>query len=267
MSGITSGIGLISGLPTAELIDSLIAAQSGPKDLLTNRLAELQSQRSGLMELSARLVALKGSTTRFADATFFNQFAAGSSDESVLTATASAGALPGVIDLVVKSLVTSHQLVSGGFPDADSTPIGVGQITIEIGAGKLHRPTLLGDLNGGAGVRRGRLEITDRAGNTAEIDLRGAVDLDEVLDLINTAGEINVQARVAGNHLVLEDLTGETGLLRVMDLDGGHVAMDLGINRSVAADTLVGADIIYLADATLLSSLNDSNGVRHNLQG
>jgi flagellar capping protein FliD len=53
MTGITSGVGLVSGLPTAELIDSIIAGASRPRDLLSERLTSLQSQRSGLLELNA----------------------------------------------------------------------------------------------------------------------------------------------------------------------------------------------------------------------
>jgi flagellar hook-associated protein 2 len=262
MTGITSGVGLVSGLPTAELIDSIIAGASRPRDLLSERLTSLQSQRSGLLELNARLLALKGTAASFSDVGFFNQFAAQSSNEDVLTATTTDRALPGVVDLTVKSLVTSHQLISGGFADADATPVGTGELTIEFAEGRVNRPTRLGDLNGGAGVRRGTIRITDRAGASADIDLTAVVDVAEVVDLINSNSAINVAARVSGNGLVIEDLTGEAGQLQVADLNGGFAAADLGIRQSVAADRIDGTDLVRLDEGTLLSALNDGNGIR-----
>jgi len=262
MSGITSGVGLISGLPTAQLIDSLIAQASRPKDLLTTRLTTLQAQRSSLLELNARLLSLKSTVTSFSKADFFNQFAANSSNDKVLTAKASSGALPGVIDLTVKSLVTSHQLISGGFADANATPVGAGEINIEFGAARVNQPTRLGDLNGGDGVRRGKIRITDRAGNAADINLASAVDVAEVVDLINANGVAAVRARVSGNHLVIEDTSGGTGQLAVTDLNNGFAALDLGIRQSVAAARIDGTDIVRLDDRALLSALNDGNGIR-----
>jgi flagellar hook-associated protein 2 len=262
MTGITSGVGLVSGLPTAELIDSIIAGASRPRDLLSERLTSLQSQRSGLLELNARLLALKGTAASFSDVGFFNQFAAQSSNEDVLTATTTDRALPGVVDLTVKSLVTSHQLISGGFADADATPVGTGELTIEFAEGRVNRPTRLGDLNGGAGVRRGTIRITDRAGASADIDLTAVVDVAEVVDLINSNSAINVAARVSGNGLVIEDLTGEAGQLQVADLNGGFAAARLGNSPIGRRRPDRRTDLVRLDEGTLLSALNDGNGIR-----
>ena len=267
MSGITSGVGLASGLPTAELIDALMAAAERPKTLLENRVTELQTQQSAILDLNARILSIVSSISQFGKSSFFNQFSANSSNESILTAIASESASPGVINMTVKSLVTSHQLISSGFPDADSTPVGAGLLTVEMGNGNIVNPTSLGDLNGGAGVRRGIISITDGDGNSAEIDLTAALDVQEVLEQINTAGEINVHASVSGNHIVLQDLSGGTGKLVVHDLNGGFAAQDLGISGAGSEGTLEGQDIIYLDDSTLLSTLNDGNGIRRNSYG
>ncbi len=262
MSTITSGVGLASGLPTAELIDSIMAAAEAPRTLLVSRVSTLQTQQSALLDLNARVVALMNSISRLDDSDFFNRFSATSSDDSVLTATASSFARPGAINLTVKSLVTSHQLVSSGFPDSNKSPVGSGTMVIEIGKGKLNNPTALGDLNGGAGVRRGTIEITDKAGRSGKIDLTAVVDVEEVLQLINTSADIDVKAYVEGGHIVLEDTSGGTGDLKVVDTGNGSAALDLGILTSTAEDRIVGRDIVYLTDSTLLSSLNDGNGVR-----
>ncbi|NOX59401.1 MAG: flagellar filament capping protein FliD [Planctomycetes bacterium] len=263
MSGISSGIGLASGLPTQQIIDSLLASQARPRRILTERLAQVQAQRTAFIELNARLVGLQSSVSGIKNPTFFNQFLANSSNEDVLTAIASVGASPGVVELTVKSLVTAQQMISGGFADADSTPVGAGEITIEIGAGMLSKPTKLGDLNGGAGVRRGIIEITDGAGNSAEINLTATLDIDDVLREINTEGAINVQARVDGNRIILEDRSGGTGDLRVVDLNDGFAVTDLGLDQPTTGGVITGSDIRFLADTTRLSLLNDGNGIRN----
>ncbi len=263
MSSISSGIGLASGLPTNQIIESLLATQARPRELLTQQLSEIQAQRTAFLELNARLIGLQSSVSGINNPTFFNQFQANSSNEDVLTAIASPGASPGVVDLTVKSLVTSHQMISGGFANPDQTPVGAGELVIEIGEGKLSKPTKLGDLNGGEGVRRGVIEITDAAGNTAEIDLTAIVTIDDILDEINTASEIGVEARVDGNRIVLEDQSGGTGALRIIDLNDGFASVDLGLDGPITGSVLTGSDIHYLADTTQLNVLNDGNGVRH----
>ncbi len=263
MGSISSGIGLASGLPTSEIIESLLASQARPRELLTRQLTEVQAQRTAFLELNARLLGLQSSVSGINNPTFFNQFQANSSDEDVLTATASAGASPGVVDLIVKSLVTSHQMVSGGFADPNKTPVGAGELVIEIGEGKLSRPTKLGDLNGGEGVRRGIIEITDGAGNSAEIDLTATVTVNDVLSEINTEGEIAVEARVEGNRIILEDQSGGTSALRVIDLNDGFTSVDLGLDGPVTGGVLSGSNIQFLSDKTQLKVLNDGNGVRH----
>ena len=166
-------------------------------------------------------------------------------------------------------------MVSRGFADADRTPIGLGTITIEGAAGRVNRPTELDALNGGGGVRRGIIRITDRSGATAEIDLRRALTVADVIDAINANTTISVQARTtgiaangaSGDRIVLEDESGGAGNLIVADVNGGFAAQDLGIAKSIAADHLDGRSLMRLDSSTLLSALNDGNGVALSAEG
>ena len=266
MSSITSGVGLISGLPTSDLIDALIEAQSGSRDILTTRVTNLQAQQTALIELNARLLSMKTTVSSFSKASFFNQFSATSSNENVLTAIAGDSASPGLMNLSVLSLVTNHQIVSNGFSDADSTPVGVGTLTFELGNGRLNPPTMLGDLNGGDGVRRGKISITDKAGVTAEVDLTKAVDVNDVLEAINNA-DVGVTAYVSGDQIVIEDTTGGAGTFSIKDVGTGFTAQDLGIRQTAAGTTITSADLVSLTDGTKLAQLNDGNGVRKNTAG
>ncbi|HUU85842.1 MAG TPA: flagellar filament capping protein FliD [Phycisphaerae bacterium] len=268
MSGISATTGLMSGLPTADIIAQLMAIEARPLNLLQARVGELQAVRTAFADVSARLLSLKNTTLRFNEPAFFRAFQANSSDADVLTAVADKNAVPGSFGFQVHSLVSNHGLIGQGFADADATPVGAGTITLEIGNGRLNRATDLDVLNGGQGIRRGRIEITDRAGNSAEIDLTAVLDVDDVLEAINSQTAINVRARASGDRVILEDFNDTTaaGSLMVRDLATGHAAEDLGIavSVSVAAGevlTIEGADILNLGDSTLLSTLNDGRGV------
>lgn len=263
MSGIVSGVGLISGLPIADLIDQLIQVESGPYRQVVARVEQIKIKRTSYATLNAQLLALKSVISRLDEVSFFRKSKTISSNEAVVSATAAEQAVPGSYTFRVRSLVTSHQLISAGLPDVDHTAIGAGTISFEVGHGKINPPTPLDELNGGAGVRRGRIEIQDRAGHTAQIDLTSALTVEDVLAAINNDSRIDVRATVSGDRLVLTDLSGGSATnLTVQDIAGGATALDLGIRQSVAAETLTGLDIRNVSLNTRLSLLNDGNGVR-----
>ncbi len=59
MSGISSSVGLLSGLPTADIIAQLMAIESRPMRLVQQRVADVQAKRTAFADLSARLMGLK----------------------------------------------------------------------------------------------------------------------------------------------------------------------------------------------------------------
>ena len=59
MAGITSTTGLITGIPIQDTVDKLIAAASQPKDNLTARNTDLQSQQAATSQLSALVSAFQ----------------------------------------------------------------------------------------------------------------------------------------------------------------------------------------------------------------
>lgn len=266
MGVISSGTGLISGLPIQQIVDQLIAIEARPISVLQQRVQQVQAQRTALMDINARLLALKSVATALKRSSLYESVKASSSNPSVVTASAQAGARPGSFTFRVVSLVATHQIISRGFADRDGSGVGSGTVSIEVGNGHLDPATPLDFLNGQEGVRRGIVRITDRTGATADIDLTTAVTVREVLEAINTATQISVTASVQGDAIVLTDTSGGTGTLRVADVTG-HAAEDLGIAGSASGSVLTGSDVMNLADATPLSSLNDGNGVRRNEAG
>ncbi len=262
MSSITSGVGLVSGLPIGELVESLIAAQRGPINILKNRVQTVSASRTAYLQLSAQLLSIRNAVSRLTATATFRATAASSSNETSLLATAGTTTPPGEYTFTVRNLASTHQLISSGFASSDHTPVGNGTITIESAAGRVDQSTPLALLNGGEGVRTGRLRITDKSGAQATVDLVTARTLDDVVRIINSTGDIQVRARVAGDRLEVLDESNGGGSLTIADIGSGRVAADLGIAGTTGAGQINGSRLLYLTDKTLLRHLNDGNGIR-----
>lgn len=263
MAQITSGTGLISGLPTAQIINELMAINQQPVTDLQNQNKALQAKEAAYQSINANLLSLKSAADSFTKDTTFQTTKATSSNPSVLSATTDASATPGTYTFTVKQLVSAQQMVTRGFRDTNSTPVGAGTLTFDRIQSRLDSQTQLNNLNGGQGFSRGSIKITDRSGATATIDLSTAVTLNDVINQINNAQGINVSASVQGGHLVLADHTGQTtSNLKVTDAGSATTAESLGLTGSASGNTLTGSQINNIGDATLLSSLNNGLGVR-----
>ena len=261
MGTISSGIGLISGIDYDSLVEQLIAIEARPRDKLLARISTIDAQRTAYLDISARLTALLTHVATLSRRGSFTASSVNTSDSQVLTATAGENAAPGTYDFVVRSLATTHQVVSRGFASRDAL-LPPGAISIESARARVNAQTRLDELNGYAGVQRGSFILIDGAGSQATVNLGDAVTLADVVARINAAG-INVRAEVRGDGLVLHETTG--GALRVREVDDGHVAADLGFGPGRMFDPggrLEGSPLIYLTSTTPLTALNDGIGVR-----
>lgn len=261
MSAIQSSVGLITGIPIQDTVDQLIAVSSRPRNLLSQRNQGLQSERAAIDRLSSLTLSTKFSLNKLNLARTFTARAASSSNETAVSARVQTGASPvaASYQFTPLKLASSHQLVSSRIDDV--ADLGSGSLSFGYG-GHVDRGVSLDDLNGGEGFDAGKIKITDRAGQTAVIDLRGAQTIDDVIESINEASELDVVASADGDRLVITDNSGETGTLRVREVDGGTTAASLGIAQTAAGDTLTGTDIYRLGEETELASLNDGLGVR-----
>lgn len=264
MGQITSSVGLISGLNTADIIDQLIAVESRPKNVITNRNTVLEAQQGAYQQVNATLLGLRSAATRLATDAAFIETTAASSDETVATVSSGPGAAVGTYGLTVRQLVGSQQTVSRGFANDSTDPVATegGRLTFNRGGARLEVETLLSELNGGEGVRRGFIRVTDRAGDTAVVDLSSAVSIDDVVDTLNRTTGVNVNARIEGGGLRITDATGRSeAALRVQEVGEGHTAEDLGLLAAAAGDTLTGDAVRRLGRDTRTGTLNDGNGI------
>ena len=261
MGSIRSGIGLISGIDTSSLVTQLIALQRAPITRLQQRASGLTAVNTALKALEANLLTLSTSVQDLGNAATFSKFTVTNSDEAQLTAKAADDTQPGIYHFQTIRRASTFQALSKGFANADQQAIGTGTLVIQNG-GQLHQPTRLDALNAGDGIQRGVIRITDRAGNVADVDLRNAFTVDDVLAAINDNPTISVTASTLGGRLILTDSSGGGGSLSVADVGGTTTAADLGIAKSVAGNTLDGDDVFVLDGAFTLDQINDGNGLR-----
>jgi flagellar hook-associated protein 2 len=262
MSGISTGTGLFSGINTHDLIAQLLAVESRPKLLAQRRVVQLQGQQAAYLDLNSRISALKTAASGLRTNRIFQSHAATSTNNDVLTATASTSALPGSYSFIVDRLVTSQQLLSRGFANAASG-LNAGTFSFEPAAARLDRETALSDLNGGAGIERGRIIISDSTGKSATVDLSRAATVNDVLTAIEGAEGIGVSAWVEGGRFMIRSDAGAN--LTIRSAAGSNTAQSLGIHQPTASAPLItGNDVYALGENTALSALNDGNGIFRN---
>lgn len=262
MGRITSSVGLISGLQIEETVTQLMAVAARPRDLLKARTDALKQEQAALDTLGSRLLAFQFAVNKLKAATVYTAREATSSNKDVLQVSLPASGAPPVGTFQVRpvQLASAQQLVSQGF-DSSTTGLGSGAFSFRFG-GFMDRGVSLDELNGGAGVPRGKIRITDRNGDSAVIDLTYARTVDDVIRAVNESLDVAVTASTNGDALVLTDSSGGSGNLSVNEVGGGTTAAGLGLaGVSVAATTATGSDILRLHGGTKLASLNDGLGV------
>jgi flagellar hook-associated protein 2 len=255
-----SSTGLISGLNTKELVEALIKVDQEQVTLLEDRQTTLEDEQEAFESVLTYCSSLMSTLTSLKTGVTFHSKTTQSSDENVLTATANSDAAAGTYTFTVLQEATAEQLVSSGYSNSTSS-IGTGSITIETGNCKLNSSMALSDLLGQDGITKGTISITDCSGKSASIDIRTCVTVDDFLEAINDAN-VDVTASLDGDKIVMTDTTGSTtSKLKI----SGTAAEEMGLAGSYDSTggtvTVTSDDLVYVSESTLLSSLNDGNGV------
>lgn len=262
MAGLQATTGLISGIDIAGVVDQLIAIDSVPRDNLQARQEKLQQQQAALVQLTQMFNTTTYMMKNLAKASVYTSRTVHSSNESVIKATKSGSPAPGNYTFTSVQMAQAQTTVTDGIAD-DSAALGkTGDIKISFGR-DLTSDYSLTSINGGSGFDRGYIRITDASGTRANIDLRTAQSMNDVLDAINDCMDIDVYASLEGDSIVLSDYSGGTGALKVQDVNGGSTAQSLGL-ANVAVDengVIRGKSLFYLGSETDISLLNDGNGI------
>ena len=261
MGRITSNIGLITGTNISGTVDQLLAISARPRDNVVANVVKLRSRQVVLSELTALVVGVQLQGTRIGSASNISTINVSSSKSDVLSAKSTGSPLAGQYTIQSLQTAQSSTQISSSFTSS-TAPLTAGDITIRSG-GFLDESASLDSLRGGAGIERGKIEITNRNGDTRTVDLRFAATIADVAAAINQTDGLKVNAIVDGDRLKLADLTGQsTSNLRVVDSNGGRTAVELGFSNSGAAsDTIFGDSLAFLGEATSLVSLRDGRGL------
>lgn len=253
--------GLISGMDTSSIIEQLVAINRIPIDKLNFNIEKKTVQNETLQLFSTKILDLKLKAFNLTRPSTYRANDTSSSNESVLMATGTPSNSTGSFDFRVARLASSAQAVSDGLADQDSTPLGAGSFTIEMGGGFIDNSTKVSALNGGSGFERGSISITDGAGTNKKIDLSLAVSVQDILNTINETSGLQVSASVSADSIVLTDTSGSSSVT-VAEVEGGQTASSLGLLKTDSAGVITGDSVNTISLTTPIDILNDGNGVR-----
>lgn len=261
MGSIQSSVGLITGLNIKDTVASLLALEAAPKDRLAARQTALKTEQTGIIDLTTLVVGLQLVGKNLARPELFRTKSATSSNSSLVSTTVTGKPALGSYSVTPVRQVRTQQIISSSVA-SKTTALGSGAITLSQG-GWVDEGQSLDVINGGQGVQRGKIKITDRSGATATIDLRYAQTIDDVLKAINDNEEISVTASVVGDSLKLTDSSGQTAAnLRVQEVGSGTTAAGLGLSGvNVAANSATGSDVLSLSSGVEIGRLNDGSGL------
>lgn len=204
MAGTSNINGLVSGLDTTTIIETLLQLERRPAVILEAEQQEKTNIVSALKALQAKLVALQSDVASLTRRSTYETSSVSVSDEDVLTATSAGQGVAGSYDIRVLSLARNHQIASQGFADQSTALLGTGTVVISVGTGSARTFTVDSSNNSLTGLKN--------AINSANIGVTASVVSDgsssKSYRLILTANNPG-----AANSLkITSNLTGGTNL-------------------------------------------------------
>src|SRR5579875_1847910 len=205
-AGLVTVGGLATGLDTNQIISQLVAAASAPVTLLQNQLAAVQATQSSIGTLAGDLSALGTAARTLSTTSGVLVQQAASSDESVVTAAAGAGAQNGAVTLNVIQLAHGSTATSsiGLAASSDTVATGPGTFQFQVGSGPVQSvavdstttlDALVSAINGlGAGVTASAVNL----GTTASPDYRLVAS--STITIVHDDTALLVQTTQAGQN-------------------------------------------------------------------
>jgi flagellar hook-associated protein 2 len=130
----TSGIVGGSSIDVNSLVSQLVAAERKPlDDQLTRAATKNATQISATAALLGSLSSFQSALNGLKTTTAFSGRSTTSSNEDIVTATATATAVPGRYDIEVERLASAQQISSAAFAQGSTTVVGSGSLTLTLG--------------------------------------------------------------------------------------------------------------------------------------
>ncbi|HOY67956.1 MAG TPA: flagellar filament capping protein FliD [Candidatus Ozemobacteraceae bacterium] len=181
--------GLSSGMDTQSLIDKIMQAERAPLNALEQKRNKVSYQQSMLQEINLKLLTLQNKATDLVFSRTFNSKKVSSSDDKLLSATATTSAKVGSYTLKVKQLATSTKVSSisrlGG--------------AVELGE-NLKSTKSLGGANtelSNLGINAGTIDLTIGSASTS-VSVGAGATVQDLIGSINTAISSNNEMRGKG---------------------------------------------------------------------
>lgn len=243
MASITStGIG--SGLDIESLITKLMSVERAPLDAITAKIKTQEAKISAYGKLSSAIDTFRGSLSALNASTDFKVFTASSTDEDVVTASASISAAAGQYDVDITRIAEAHKMRSDAKADKDTTTFGQTGDFMRISVGDYDTEYFVVETGGKTleQIRDAINSASDNAGVTASI--------------INGVG--GYQLTLTANN------TGSEDFIMVE-------SVPFGLNKTSAAETTYAGEMYYEdSDTTSVVTGATSftiNGIAVNLVG
>jgi flagellar hook-associated protein 2 len=126
--------GIISGMNTTKIIETMLKIDQQQVDIYTARQTEQTNKMTSWKSINALMLAFKTQASLLSNDKLWYAKSATSSNEDVLTATSTTTAAPGDYYVTVQQLATNHQIASQGF-NLSTQNIGNGTVQIKLGDG------------------------------------------------------------------------------------------------------------------------------------
>jgi len=133
MAGTITFDGLATGINTTDTVNKLMDVASRPKIFKQAEQTRSENEQTAWQDLNTKLLAFRDQEQNLWKSATWNTIKISSSNSSVLTATASAGAAEGNSTLSVEQLALNGQKVSKSY-DSQTSLIGAGTLSLKIGA-------------------------------------------------------------------------------------------------------------------------------------
>lgn len=199
----TSGIVGGSTIDVQSLVSQLVAAERKPlDDQLARAVTKNATQISATSALLGALSSFQSALNGLRTTTAFSGRSTTSTDADIVTATATANAVPGRYDIQVEQLASAQQISSAAFAEGGSTVVGNGSLTLSLG-GTSFTVTVGEPANTLADIRNAINSATDNPGISASI-INAADGAHLVLTSSKTGAENAIQVTQSGSLEQLE---------------------------------------------------------------
>jgi flagellar hook-associated protein 2 len=200
--------GLATGIDTNKIVDGLTSINSNRIAKFLDQKKDIADQQTIFASVQVKLLDLQGQVGRLSRsiAGAFDKRTATSSDESIVTATASSSAQAGTFNIRVQQLAQAQQLASGTVSDINTT-IKTGSVQFKVGNGTTTTVNI------------------DSTNNT----LRGLADA-----INNATGDVRASIIKNGDYrlLLTSTKTGEANTIQITNNLTGGSGTDVNLSAS-----------------------------------